>query len=265
MARKLVIRLEGTSTDLDGQADIEGVSLRFFATFAERLQDAYQRSAQAVFTGTAQEPGRLPMQATEVDVRLVDAQAGSLHLDLVPVDTASQAPTGDSLEADALDRLMSDLSLIARDPESAAVPKALHALVASIPGGVRQQYSLTVGDRVERQVELTSTGVGQTVEAGLASVDQIHATVRGVICAPLPAVILDTEEGRVQAATSAPWMEAAWALRDRDDLIATIVTSSSGVRLLAIRPAEEQGGRTGVPSVEETLDRFDEVLRILAR
>jgi hypothetical protein len=98
-----------------------------------------------------------------------------------------------------------------------------------------------------------------------ASVDQRKAIVRGVICTPGPAVILDTEEGRVQASTSAQWMEAAWTLRDRDDLIATIVTSSSGARLLAIRPADEQADRARVPSVDETLDRFDGVLRILAQ
>jgi hypothetical protein len=264
MARKLVIRLEGAPAGLGGEADLEGVSLQFFAGLAKRLQDAYQRSAQAVLTGAPQESDQLS-PATEVDVRLVDAQAGSLHLDLVPLGTAGQAPPGASLEADALDRLMSDLGLIARDPQSTAVPKALRALVASIPDGVRQNYFLTVDDRVERQVELTSAGMGQATKAGPPSVDQIPATVRGVICAPHPAVILDTEEGRVQVATSAQWMEAAWALRDRGDLIATIVTSPSGARLLAIRPAEEQAARTRVPPVEETLDRFDGVLRILAR
>lgn len=263
MARKLVIQLEGASPDLGG-ANGEGVSLRFFSTFAKRLRDAYQRSAQAVLTGTAQETGRLPKRATEVDVRLVDAKAGSLHLDLVPADSATQVSL-DNLATNALDRFITDLEVVAREPESSAVPKALRALVATVPGEVRQKYLVMVGDLIDRQIEVSSTGVVQAADVVLASVEQVCATVRGVICTPRPAVILDTDDGRIQASTTAQWMDAAWALKDRSDLVATIVTNSSGVRLLALRTVEEQAARDRLPSVEETLDRFDGVLRILAR
>lgn len=263
MARKLVIRLEGASPDLGG-ADGKGVSLRFFGTFAKRLRDAYQRSAQAVLTGTAQDTGRLPKRATEVDVRLVDAKAGSLHLDLVPIDSATQV-SPDNLATDALDRFISNLEVMAKDPESPAVPKALRALVATVPSEVRQKYVVMVGDRIDRQVEVTATGVGQAPDAVLASVEQMNVTVRGVICAPRPAVILDTDDGRIQASTTTQWMDTAWAQKDCTDLVATIVTNSSGARLIALRPAAEQSARARVPSIEETLERFDGVLRILAR
>lgn len=265
MARKLVIRLEGASPDLGGQANAEGVSLRFFSTYAKRLRDAYQRSAQAVLTGTAQDTGRLPKRATEVDIRLVDAKAGSLNLDLSPVDRSVQVSLTDNLADDALARLVNDLSTLSTDPESSEVPKATRALVATVPGEVRQRYVVMRGSTVEREVEITSTGVGPSTDAVLASVDTLRVTVRGVICVPRPAVILDTEDGRIQASTSSKWMEAAWSCKDRADLVATIVTSSSGMRLLAIRSEAEQAARTRVPTVEETLSRFDGVLRILAR
>ena len=264
MARKLVIKLEGASPDLGG-ADGEGVSLRFFATFAKRLRDAYQRSAQTEITSAAQDVGRLPKRATEVDIRLVDAAAGSLSLDLVPVDTAIQVSLADNLPQRALDRLMRDLEIVSREPDSTVVSKSMRALVQSVPGEVRQRYTVMDGDRVDRDVQLTSTGVGIPHEAVLASVERIAATVRGVICVPRPAVILDTDDGRVQAATTDEWMETAWRVKDRTDLVATIVTSSSGARLLAIRTLEEQALRDRVPTVEETLQRFDGVLRLLAR
>ena len=138
-------------------------------------------------------------------------------------------------------------------------------LVSSVPGEIRQWYAITDGDRVERQVEVTSTGVDVSTDPVAASVDQIAATVRGVICVPRPAVLLDTTEGRVQAYTTDEWMNAAWQLKDRDDLVATVVSNSSGTRLIAIRTAADQAERVRVPSAEETLERFDGVLRILAR
>lgn len=98
-----------------------------------------------------------------------------------------------------------------------------------------------------------------------ASVDSIAVRVRGAITQPEPAVSLETSAGIVTLTTTRELAELAQTLVDMADVVATIVQGSAGRRLLSLRTTDEQDARRRVPPVEETLDRFDGVLRILAR
>lgn len=262
MTHRLEIRLEGPSGVLGSPA--QGVSLAFFADFAKRLRDAYQRSAQVVLTGTTQDTGRLPKRATEVDVRLVTAQAGSLNLDVVPVSTA----TGlfpDPLATGAMFRLLSELETLRQHPDHADASRWVRSLVATVPAEVSQRYTLYEGNDVSKSVTLTSAMLGEEAEEPvMARVERLPCQIRGVLCLPRPAVILETAEGRFNATADDNLTAEAWRLRDEQDLIATIVTNKHGRRLLALRTAAEQATRTRVPSHEETLARYAGILRRLA-
>lgn len=111
MTHRLEIRLQGPS-GIPGSST-QGVSLGFFADFARRLKDAYQRSLQVLLTEPTQDTGRLTERATALDIRLLTAQAGSLSLDVVPMTTATEL-FPEHLAADAMDQLLSELEALRR-------------------------------------------------------------------------------------------------------------------------------------------------------
>ena len=263
MGRRLDIRLEGGSS-LIGDRN-RGVSLGFFGAYAKRLRDAYRRSAQAVVSGAVQASGRLPRRAEEVDVRLVDAEAGSLGLSLVSVDEGANPELQTIGLADAaLVRLMDDLDRLRRNADDESVSPWARWLVASVPEEVSQTYRHHADGKV-REVKLTSGGLGEPPgEPVIAGVKRYACALRGVLISPQPSVLLDVPAvGKITIAAPETLVERAWHLRGRADLIATVVMNSAGRRLLSLRSADEAPPPT--PSVEETLDRFDGVLKRLAQ
>jgi hypothetical protein len=267
MKKRLQIELKGASQDLG--TDTEGVSLKFFAAYTMRLREAYRRSAQGVVTGTVQDEGRLPARAAQVDIRLKSARGGSLEMDCAAVDTHGlygqlALPTlDDHLADDALARLMDGLDGAARAPESEEIPRAIRLLIGSLGTEVRQAYRLLEGDRVLREVVLTSAGLEASPEPVLAQVERVPTVVRGITFAPRLTVTLDIDGAAVRASATSALVQKAIGLHDRDDLIATIVTNTSGARLLDIAPAAQPFPRRR-PDLEETLDRFADVMKALA-
>lgn len=264
MSQKLVIRLEGDSPLLGSEE--RGVSLKFFAAYAERLRNAYQRSAQAVLTGTVQVTGRLPNRAAEVDVRLENAQAGSLTMALRAIDEATAPELATIGLADrALGRLVDDLDWLRRKGEEADVSHWVRELIASVPEQVEQRYQHYTNGHC-REVVISSAVFGaSSSEPALARVDRLQCSVRGVLMSPRTAVLLQAESGRLEVMASDEMLEHAWKLRGRLDLVATVVTTSAGRRLLALRSMDEQESLHRVPPVQETIERFDDVLRRLAQ
>lgn len=263
MKRTLQVELIGASEDLG--TSVEGVSLRFFSAYAKRLREAYQRSAQAVLTGAVQDAGRLPARAAEVDIRLVSASAGSLALDLAAVDTSPQMKLhADTLATDALLQLVRGMKGAASDPESAATPRAYRALIGSVPPAVRQRYSLVEDGLVIDEVILTSAGFDRVPDPVLANIERVPATIKGLVFTPRPAVLLDVDGTSVRANATATLVTKAFGIREQEDLVATLVENASGFRLLAIAPATEPFPRR-TPSIDETVARYEAILRELAK
>lgn len=263
MKRRLHIELKGDSPDLGKPA--EGVSLRFFSSYAKRLREAYQRSAQAVLTGTVQDAGRLPARAAQVDIRLITATEGSLNLDLAPSDEARQMSIQpDTLAEDALAQLMEGLQFASDHPDATTIPRAYRALIGTVDATVRQTYQLVENGRVLKSVIVTSTGFDRAPDPVLANVERLPALVKGITFSPRIAVLLEIDGTTVRANATPALVEKAFSLRDRDDLIATIVESSTGHRLLAIAAAAEPFPKRE-PSADETADRYAAILEILAK
>lgn len=262
MKRRLHIELTGDSSDLGKPS--EGVSLRFFSSYAKRLREAYQRSAQAVITGTVQDTGRLPVRAAQVDIRLVTATHGSLNMDLAPADEAPQMSFHDSLADDALKQMMDGLQLAADNPDSASIPRAYRSLIGTVEAAVRQTYQLIENDRVVKCVVVTSRGFDRAPDPVLANIDRLPAIVKGITFAPRAAVSLEIDGSSIRAIATPQLVEKAFSLRDRDDLVATLVESVTGHRLLAIGIAAESVV-SREPSLDETADRYAAILEILAK
>jgi len=268
MKRRLHIELTGPSPDLGSAA--EGVSLRFFANFSSHLQLAYRRAAQGVLTGVIQDEGRLPDRARDVDIRLLTATEGSLELSLAAVDmgrpfqAALPITPVDTLADDALDKLMDVLAQTQREPQSRDVPRAFRALVGGMSSDIRQRYSLMEGDRVLREVSLTSSGFDAVYESVMAGIRRVDATVRGVTFAPRPSVTLDVSGSSIKASATMTVVRAAMALHAEAVLVATLVTTSAGSRLIGITPKAEVFPRS-TPTTRETLERFAAVMKILAQ
>jgi hypothetical protein len=268
MKKRLDIELTGPSPDLGGTD--EGVSLRFFAAFSYRLQVAYQRAAQGVLTGVIQDDGRLPSRATEVDVRLLTAANGSLEMSVVAVDMGAHVQpmlpmsSVDTLADDALNRLMDVLAQTQHSPQSRDIPRAFRALVGGMSSDIRQRYSLMDGNRLIREVTLTSAGFDEVYESVMAGIRRVEATVRGVTFAPKSSVTLEIGGSIVKASATMAVVRAAMSLHEETFLIATLVTTSAGTRLIAIAPAVEAFPRVA-PTTLETLERFADVMKILAQ
>jgi hypothetical protein len=94
-------------------------------------------------------------------------------------------------------------------------------------------------------------------------VERLPTVVRGVTFAPRHTVTLDIDGAAVRASATPALVQKAIGLHDRNDLIATIVTNTSGARLLDIAPPAQPFPRRR-PDLEETLDRFADVMRALA-
>ena len=266
MARRLLIELTGDSPDLGTHN--EGVSLKFFSAYAKRLREAYQRSAQAVITGAVQNEGRLPARAAEVDIRLKSAKEGSLEMDLAPVDMSMQGVLiADELPEKALAMLLVNMRGAANDPESPAIPRVYRALIGTVPASVRQNYKMIDGTTgaVLDEITFTSKGFDAAKDPVLANVMRVAVRVKAIAFDPKSTVTFDVvDDSQIRASATQALVERAFALRDADDLIATIVENSSGHRLLALAhaampfPAVE-------PTERETAERYAEILAILAK
>ncbi len=265
MTRRLFIELTGDSQDLGTHT--EGVSLKFFSAYAKRLREAYQRSAQAVLTGTVQNEGRLPGRAAEVDIRLKSAQEGSLALDLAPVDMSTQGVlVADELPEKSVDRLLVLMRAAANDPDSTTTPRAFRALIGMVPPSVKQTYQVRDGSgRVLDEIVFTSAGFTAVKDPVLASVERYAVKVKGIAFDPKAVVHFEVHgDSPIRATASQALVERAFEMRDRDDLVATIVENSSGYRLLSLAAAASPFPAYE-PTPEETADRYAEILAILAK
>ncbi|HEU4735006.1 MAG TPA: hypothetical protein VFT22_44245 [Kofleriaceae bacterium] len=265
MKKRLHIELRGASPHLG--TETEGVSLQFFAAYAIRLRDAYRRSAQGVVSGVIQDEGRLPTRAAQVDIRLKEAHEGSLSMECAAVDMRSVMGQpmliDDHLAEDALSRFMDGLEQAARAPDSESIPRAFRVLIGGVGSEIQQTYALKEGDRVLRSISLTSAGFDAVPDPVLARVERLPAIVKGVTFSPKLTVTLEIEGASVRASATEKLVKKAFELHDADNIVATIVTNASGARLLDIAPAEQSFPKR-VPELDETLDRFAGVLRILA-
>ncbi len=261
----LEIELKGPSPDLG--TDTEGVSLPFFTAYATRLREAYRRSAQGVVSGVVQDDGRLPTRATQVDIRLKSASEGSLNMQCAAVDLrpdGQQMLIQDYLAQESLKRLMDGLEEAARVPDSEATPRAFRVLIGGIGPEVRQTYRLTDGVRIFREIVLTSAGFDAAPDPVLAAVERVQVVVRGVTFSPKYTVTLEVDGSSMRVAANAALVQRAIGLHDETDLVATIVTNSTGARLLNIATASEPFPRRR-PELDETLERFAGVMKVLAR
>lgn len=263
MTRRLLIELTGDSPDL-GNAD-EGVSLKFFASYTQRLREAYRRSAQATLTGTMQDVGRLPDRAAEVDVRLMTASQGSLHLEVAAVDMSRQTHLQpNTLPEDALAFMVQGMRETASDPESPTTPRAFRLLIGAVPPAVRQRYAITENGHVLDEVTITSTGFEPVHEPVIANLERVKATIKSITFAPRISIVLDVEGSVVKAAATPLLVDRAFSLRNDDDVVAVLVENSMGHRLLDLTHASEQFPKRDVP-VDETVKRYAGILRELAK
>lgn len=256
--RRLRIELDGEADELGGPD--RGVSMKFFADFATALRNAYQRTAQAIVTGSAQHTGVLPARARDVDLRMVSAAAGSLHMDAMPVDQNPQAMIGAGLEHEAISRMLGDLDRLRTDPD-ADVPRHTRVLVALAPSSVRQRYSIIERGRTIQVVDLTSSGIDASQPSASATVDRLPATIRGVSWLPSIQVVLEVGGSKVTASATSALLDRALEVRDTE-IVATIVRSASGNRLIGIH----QGARRfSAPSTADIATAWAPLLHHLAQ
>jgi len=116
-------------------------------------------------------------------------------------------------------------------------------------------------DRRSGAVAPSAPGETAAAPSTIPSVRRVAAAVLDAALSPQPSVTLAVEGSVIRASTTARIARAAMTVRE-GELVADIVTSSRGRRLLRLAPP---GPAPRVPAVQETLDRFAEVMRILAQ